>query len=482
MRTKTNGLGALAGALAVSLQSAPTALGQGVAELWNNHCASCHGEQGSGGNASSLLDDTWELDGSFEAMYRATAEGIEDLGMPAYAETMTDAQIWGLVVHMHELRHRAERKANPWPGQDASGIVRTTHHAYRVETVVDEQLEIPWAVAFPSDGSVLITERPGRLRIVAEGELATVEGTPEVWAFGQGGLMDVAVHPQHADNGWVYLAYSERWRENGNDVGMTRIVRGRIERTRDGFVWSDEQTIYEPPRGLGSRTGFHFGCRIVFDDGYLYFGIGDRGPFVQAQDLSRPNGKIHRIHDDGRVPADNPFVDTDGALATIWSYGHRNPQGTVMDDAGRLWVTEHGPRGGDELNLVEPGANYGWPTVSFGINYNGKPFAQPWPDRLETGDPGITMPAAVWVPSIAVCGLSVGAGGLFPNWEGDLFAGGLAGQIVERIRVDDQGSVIEREPVVRDIGRVRDVKTAPDGAIWIVLNGPDSVVRLAPVD
>lgn len=456
------------------------AAGQGVAELWRNHCASCHGEEGAGGNATSLLDDEWTAGSSFRQMYDATAEGIPDFGMPGYAETMTDAQIWGLVVHMRELRDRHQRAENPWPGPDDAGVVHTQHHDYRVETVVENDLEIPWAVAFASDGSVLITERPGGLRVFADGELHTVEGTPEVWAFGQGGMLDVAVHPDHANNGWVYLAFSERWQENGRDAGMTKVVRGKVERSGDGYAWTDEQIIYEPPRGLGSRTGLHFGTRLVFDNGYLFFGIGDRGPFNQAQDLTRPNGKMHRLHDDGRVPEDNPFVDVEDALPTIWSYGHRNPQGIVFDTEGRLWVTEHGPRGGDELNLIEPAANYGWPIVSYGINYNGRPFNQPWPDRLKSGDPGITMPRHVWIPSIAVCGLSVGTGGLFPNWEGDLFAGGLAGQIVERLRPDRWGGVGEREPVLRNMGRVRDVKTAPDGAIWVVLNGPNRVVRLVP--
>ncbi|MEO1583592.1 MAG: PQQ-dependent sugar dehydrogenase [Planctomycetota bacterium] len=454
--------------------------GQSVRELWRNECASCHGEDGSGGNATSLLDDDWTLGGTYREMYRATAEGLVDLGMPAYEETLSDAEIWGLVAYMEELRARHERRRNPWAGADASGVVRTMHHSYRIETMAEGDLDLPWGVAFASDGSVLITERPGGLRVLADGELTTVDGTPEVWAFGQGGMLDVAVHPEHAENGWVYLSFSERWQENGRDVGMTKVVRGRVQRSDDGFMWADEEVIYEPPRGLGSRTGFHFGTRLVFDDGYLFFSIGDRGRKDDAQDLGRPNGKTHRLHDDGRVPDDNPFVGREGALATVWSYGHRNAQGTVFDPSGRLWVTEHGPRGGDELNLVERGLNFGWPLVSYGINYNGRPFKQPWPDRLDGPDPGITMPEAVWLPSIAVCGLSAGTGGLFPNWEGDLFAGGLAGQIVERIRVDEAGDVIEREPVFRNLGRVRDVKTAPDGSIWIVLNGPNKVVRLAP--
>ncbi len=466
------GVMVLAGAL-----GAGHASGQGVLTLWNNQCASCHGENGSGGNATSLLDDEWITGSSFMDQFHATRDGIEDLGMPPYGETLTDPQIWALVVYMQELRSRHARHIDPWRA-DVDAGVDTQHHRYRVDRVIENGLETPWAVAFIDKDRVLVSERPGRLRVLEDGDLVTVEGTPEVWEWGQGGLLDVAAHPEFDKNRWIYLSYSHRWEERGRAVGMTHVVRGRLEPEGSGYRWTDEEVIYDPPRGLGAPSGLHFGCRLVFRDGYLYFCIGDRGRGDDAPDLSRPNGKVHRVHDDGRVPSDNPFVDRDDALPTVWSAGHRNPQGMVFDSEGRLWVTEHGPRGGDELNLVQRGADYGWPVVSHGIHYNGRPLVTPWPE--EGSD--IAMPSALWLPSIAVCGLAAGTGGAFPEWEGDLLAGGLAGQIVERIRVDASGQVVEREAILRDEGRVRDVKVAPDGSVWVVLNRPDTVWRLIPAE
>ena len=258
---------------------------------------------------------------------------------------------------------------------------------------------------------------------------------------------------------------------------MTKVVRGRIE----GGRWTDEQTIFAADPASYLPTDIHFGCRIAFDpldSSILYFTIGERGRGERAQDLSLPNGKIHRVHDDGRVPNDNPFVGREGALATIWSYGHRNPQGLVFDAEGHLWDTEHGPRGGDEVNRIERGANYGWPEVSFGINYNGAPYRTPWPAAGQ----GFVMPAFVWLPSVGACGLDVARGGwlgeMFPMWRGDLLAGGLSGQNLDRIRLDAEGKVVEREELLQGMGRVRDVSVGPDGSVYVVLNGPDRIVRL----
>jgi glucose/arabinose dehydrogenase len=454
--------------------SAGAAIGQDVRRLWIDQCARCHGGDGEGGSAGTLLDADWAGDAMDSGLFASIRDGMEDLGMPAYGGALEDNEIWALTVYIRELRARHEREATPWRRPE-DGVFRADGHSYRIETVVGRGLDTPWSVELLPDGRMLVSERGGSLRVVsADGVRSpSVRGTPAVWTHGQGGLLDVGVHPGFAENGWVYLSYADSWEVEGDRVGMTRVVRGRIV---DG-AWVDERTIFEAPAASGSPAGVHFGTRLVFADGMLYFGIGDRGRDRQAQDLSRPNGKIHRVRDDGAIPEDNPFVGTRGALGSIWSLGHRNPQGLTLDAAGRLWETEHGPRGGDELNLIERGGNYGWPVVSFGINYNGAPLVTPWPEEGKS----ITMPRLVWTPSIAACGLDVVRGGAFPAWSGDLVAGGLAGEIVERVRVDAEGRVVWREVLLRDAGRVRDVRVGPDGLIYVVLNGPDAVVRMVPV-
>lgn len=445
---------------------------QTVRDLWIDQCIRCHGDRGQGGMASSLLTPDGVLtDGSDEAFFKAIKDGMELEGMPAYDEALSDAEMWALVVYIRELQHRDAREQGAGPERDEQGIYRTQHHNFSVELAHRGALNTPWAVGWFPDGRMIVTERPGRMRIIElDGSWNIVQGTPEVYARGQGGMLDVAVHPDDDNNPWVYLAYSDPRGRNS----MTKVVRARIENDQ----WTDQQTIFEAPEDTYVRTAFHFGCKLVFDDDYLYLCIGDRGIMDHAQLLERPSGKVHRVHHDGSIPSDNPFVDREGALPTIWSYGHRNPQGMSLDTQGNLWVTEHGPRGGDELNLVKKAANYGWPSVSFGINYNGTPFRTPWPEE----NTGITQPVFVWTPSIAASGLDVmRSDDAFPQWQGDLFAGGLAGQTVRRLRVRD-GELIEREEILFDRGRVRDVRVGPDGMVYVVLNDPDTVVRLRPAD
>ncbi|MFA9479204.1 PQQ-dependent sugar dehydrogenase [Phycisphaerales bacterium AB-hyl4] len=448
----------------------PSAGAQQVQRLWVENCASCHGDQGQGANARSLLRD--EVMGAEHdlAFYKAIREGLPDDGMDAYDDVLSEEETWSLVVHIRELQERARREREPASRPNDDGYVETTHHRYRFERVVTEGIEIPWALAFLPDGRLLIAERPGTVRLHDDSGLSEpVEDTPEVVHAGQGGLLGVALHPEHEANGWIYLSYSH----GQGDRMMTRVVRGRIEDHR----WADQEVIFEAPEELYLPTRQHYGCRLVFDDeGYLFIAIGDRGRPDHAQERYRPNGKIHRLHDDGSVPSDNPFVDEHDAMASVWSYGHRNPQGMVFDhDAGELWSTEHGPRGGDELNLIERGGNYGWPRVSHGINYNNTPFQTPWSEH------DYIDPVKHWTPSIAACGLALGHGEAFPEWQGDLFAGGLAGQVVERLRVRD-GEIVERERILERMGRVRDVITAPDGSIYVALNDPHHVVRLAPAE
>lgn len=443
--------------------------------LYAQFCANCHGAKLDGGLGGSLLNGAWREGGGNhgEALAKVIVDGLPEKGMPGFGEMLDAPRVRALAVYVQERASRAresgERPARP----EIGGVVRSQAADFRVETVA-EGLEIPWALAFlPGDEGMLVAERRGTLRRVRDGKAGEpITGTPTVWARGQGGLLVAQAHPAYADNGWIYLAFSDPGEREGD--AMTAIVRGRIREGR----WTDEQEIYRAPRELYRSSHVHFGTRLVFAEGYLFFGIGDRGAQNQAQDLGRPNGKIHRIHDDGRVPTDNPFVNRDGALPTIWSYGHRNPQGIVArpgtsGDGFELWETEHGPRGGDELNLVKRGLNYGWPVATFGMNYNGTPVS------AHTARDGTEQPVSHWTPSIAVCGLELYQGDKFPGWKGHLLVGSLQQEELQRVALDGERAT-GREVLFRGIGRIRTVQEGPDGYVYVGLENPGRVVRLVP--
>lgn len=447
-------------------------------EIYRMHCAGCHGASFEGGQGGSLVDGVWKHGGSDEEITSSITKGKPELGMTPWEGVLSAEQIRGLVIFLREKEKQVLAKGMDFPVPSADKVVKTELHDYRIETVVAEVLANPWAIAFLPDGRKLVTEKAGQLRLIsAAGELdpRPIEGLPEVMDHGQGGMLEVALHPDFANNGWVYLGFSDGTRTK-NDAGkdevrcITAVVRGRIKDHR----WVDQEWIYRPDAAFRSASGAHFGTRFVFADGYIYFVIGERGGMMEAQDLSKPSGKIFRLHDDGRVPQDNPFVGNKEALPEIWSYGHRNPQGLAMDPRdGSLYDTEHGPRGGDELNLILPGRNYGWPVVTYGMNYNGTPMV------AETEKEGIERPLVYWVPSIAVCGLDFYAGDKFPKWRNDLLAGALAQQEVRRIRIEGR-KVVSQEIILKNIGRVRDVAAGPDGFVYVILNKPDRIVRMVP--
>ncbi len=357
-------------------------------------------------------------------------------------------------------------------GATVGKLERSEKVAFRVETVA-EGLEHPWAIVRLPDGRFLVTERAGRLRVIEDGRLlaAPVEGVPEVWAQGQGGLLDVRLHPDHAENGWIYLAFSKPFPKGA----LTTVIRGRLEGNR----LVDVETIFDPPAEEASELGQHFGTRIVFDDaGHFFFSIGDRGgpttPKNPAQQLGSVKGKVHRLEDDGSIPDDNPFVRTAGAKPSIWSYGHRNPQGLAIEPGtGRLLASEHGPRGGDELNLIEAGKNYGWPVVTFGINYNGEVISE------RTAAPGMIPPVVHWTPSPAVCGMAFYIGNVFPEWEGNLFVAALTLKQLIRLELAG-GQVVHQEILLSGSGRIRDVRCFDDGSLYVVFDALGKIVRLVP--
>jgi glucose/arabinose dehydrogenase len=355
---------------------------------------------------------------------------------------------------------------------------RTAHHDYRLVTVA-EGLVQPWSIASLPGGDLLVTEKPGRLRIIRNGRLLPdpVPGVPAVHADGQAGLFDVVPHPDFASNRLLYVSFAKPL---GSGASTTVVVRGRFENDR----LSNVQELFE----ANSRGRGHYGARLAFDDdGYLFISVGDRqAPSTgdleahPAQDLTNHHGSIIRLHDDGRVPADNPMVGRPGALPEIWSYGHRNEQGlAIHPETGDVWITEHGPQGGDELNLILPGRNYGWPVVGRGVNYgDGSPI------HATIGRESMEPPVHFWVPSIATSGLMVYDGDAFPEWRGSIFAGGMAGEQLARLEMNGQEVVVE-ETVLHGVGRIRDVRQGLDGYIYLAIDdrdgAPTPVLRMEPV-
>jgi glucose/arabinose dehydrogenase len=488
--------------------------GESISRIWANNCASCHGDRGQGGGAGTpslltraLFDQIYD-----KPFYDAIKDGVPEMGMEAFGASLSETEIWGLVVHIRELQFRALRNELRAPKAE-NGVIKTQRENYRIETVIDtdQGLRTPWAIAWLPDGATLVTNRSGTVTVFdRDGKrIGNIQNLPQAQEFGQGGMMEVAVHPDYSKNGWIYLGFSEA-SPGGGPGTLTRIVRGKLDRNGGELRWTNQQNIWQADPKFYTRAGVHFGTRIVFDGkGHLFFAIGDRGNMRSAQDRQTPNGTIFRLNEDGSLPKDNPFPDA----PAVWSYGHRNPQGLTFDLEGNLWATEHGPRGGDELNHIVRGANYGWPEFGFSINYNDQPFHTPWPRNGQD----FAMPVLRWIPSIAACGLDVARGSAFPNWRGDLLAGGLAGETIERVRVrkagssgasrsDEPGSaamasvrdlyetlpapynpvmatgfeVVETEAIFSGHGRVRDVRVGPDGFVYVVLNSPDKVVRLVP--
>ncbi len=361
--------------------------------------------------------------------------------------------------------------AAPATAQGVGDIEPADDHRFRIVEVADG-LDRPWSLAFLPDGRMLVTERGGDMRVIdAQGRLAPdpVAGVPDVADTGQGGLLDVVPHPDFASNGWIYLSYAY-----GGLLGMhTAVARGRLASDRLETV---TVLLQGEPTTMGGR---HFGSRLVFGpDGHLYVTVGDRGRRDEAQSLRSHNGTVLRLTEDGTIPADNPFVGRSDALPEIYSYGHRNAQGmAVQPGSGLIWLHEHGPRGGDEVNIVSAGVNYGWPVITYGQEYRGGDIG------VGTRAEGMAQPVAYWTPSIAPSGMAFYTGDAFPAWQGDLFVGALAGRHLARLEIDGQ-RIVGEETLLDGLGaRIRDVRTGPDGLIYLLTDAaPGQVLRLEPVD
>ncbi len=346
--------------------------------------------------------------------------------------------------------------------QDKNPI--NTNHSY--ELVVSE-LAVPWGIVFLPDNSMLINEKEGKIIHFKDGKKTEVQGVPQVYNRGQGGLLDIALHPDYKENDWLYITYASS--EGKEDGGHTALMRAKLENN----TLINKELLYKATPN--TTAGQHFGSRIVFDnDGYLYFTIGERGDRdVNPQDITRDGGKVYRLNDDGSVPNDNPFVNEPNAKKAIYSYGHRNPQGMVIHpETGQVWVHEHGPKGGDEINIVKKGANYGWPVISYGVNYSGTKFTD------KTAQEGMEQPIHYWDPSIAPSGMAFITSDNYPEWKGDLLVGSLKFNYMDKVVLKDE-QVIKEERFLDGLGRVRTIVQGPDGYIYVGIENL-GIVKLLP--
>lgn len=435
-----------------------------VTRQYRQYCAGCHGRQ-----MGTFVKHEWKFGKTKAAIFKATKYGYPKDGMPAFEATFSDKEIYDLTNYLltgiNNLAKQPDRNPN-----NQSGIFYTEKMIIKTDTVA-KGIAVPWCIAFLPGDELLVTDREGKLYRVAKGKpLQLISGVPKVVAQGQGGLFDVLLHPDFVNNKIIYLSYSKPESEN-TDNSTTAIMQAKLE----GNMLKGQHDIFVAKPY--SNTHHHYGGKMVFGkDGYLYFSVGERGNEKQnPQSLANDLGKIHRIKDDGTIPADNPFVSTTNAKPSIFCYGNRNPQGLALNpQTGAIWENEHGPMGGDEINLIEKGKNYGWPVITYGVNYNGTAITD------KTAMPGMEQPLHFWVPSIATSGLAFVQGNRYKGWEGDVLTGSLKFNWVSRCHTE--GNIItSEESMLKDIGRLRDVRMGPDGYIYVAVENPGTVLKLLPV-
>lgn len=498
----------LATVTAIPLGAQSDAASTAARDILDTACAACHGSDLAGARAPSLLAASLFTRLGGKGVRDRIARGVAGTEMPAFEDVYTGEQIDAIVSYL-QSRATGDTSGStastlpatptlPVPDPDGQRF-HTDHQDIRLTTVA-AGIDTPSALDFLPDGRMLVTERGGRLWIVDLGgtRLTEVRGTPTVHVGQDAGLFDVAVSPQYERDRWIYLAYSD---SNPADPepppppagtpsylikrkpSMTVIVRGKLDADNN---WVGQEDVYRAPWSLYSPGGMHYGSRLLFDrDGYLYFTIGDRGDMTSARRKDAPTGKIHRVYPDGSIPRDNPFVRDAGAVRSIWSVGHRNPQGLAFDPrTGLLWESEHGPIGGDEINVIRKGLDYGWGTASKGM--------QPGIELVEAD--GLVDPVAWYFPTIAPSGITFYNADRYPYWKGSLFVAALRGQQLRRIEVQGD-AVTGQEIVFQQVGRVRDIETGPDGLLYVLIQeptgpgtgldlsdpAPGAVVRLDPI-
>lgn len=474
------------------------------AVVYQAECAVCHGDRLEGAAQGTPLVGVDLVHGdSVAAITASITNGFPAKGMPKWSKALSSAEIKNLALFILETRADLNYQNFNYDAELVipEGTVATEQHAYRMETIIDDLDPLPFSIAPLPDGRILLTERKRGLSVVTtDGTRTYVEGTPRTYddtytigaveqEWGIGWMLEVAIHPDYAENQWVYLHFgdrcsdcNERSRRLNEPVSMNRLIRGRIEAGQ----WVDEETIWHADmRFYSPFTDLARGGRIAFDGaGHVYFSVGmglDNNTGIQ--DLATPWGKIHRVYDDGRIPPDNPFVDTEGAITSIWTYGHRSPQGLEFrHDTGELWGTEMGPRGGDEVNRLQRGRNYGWPLYSKGLNYNGSPVAYGRPPSEVSLDE-IEQPIVDLSPSPAVSSFVFYAGDAFDQWRGDILVGSLKARTLMRMALDGN-EVVHVEPLFTDLARVRDIEIDHNGDVLVLFENHSGgrIVRMMPAD
>ncbi len=463
MQKKLFGLGLLlVGSLSImSLRTQKSAEDAPAEKTYTQYCASCHGEK-----VEAFVDRKWKHGNSKAEILASISKGYPELGMPTWKETISAKEIEKLADLIVENLAGVEQYK--FANKPTSNVFQSEGMQVSLDTIATG-FDSPWGFAQLPNLDYLVSDRAGKLYLVDQKKQKTViSGTPEVMSKGQGGLLDVILHPQFATNGWVYMSYSKFKTEGGKTLTSTAIVRGKIKNN----AWVESQEIFEALPY--TQTFHHYGSRLAFDKkGMLFFSVGERGmEKVFPQSLDNDNGKIHRLFDDGRIPKDNPYAGS--AHPSVYSYGQRNPQGlTLNPSTGAIWETEHGPRGGDEINIIQAGKNYGWPTITYGINYDGKPIS------AISKKEGMEQPISYWIPSIAPSGLAFIDSNKYPAWKGNLMVGSLRFNYLNRCVIKDN-KVIKQEKVLVNLGRMRNVKMGVDGYLYVATENPGMVFRVRP--
>ena len=456
----------------LGIMLAPLAMvwAQDGASLYETNCAGCHGARMEGGSATALIKTDWKYATNSGLLTRVITYGISGTEMAGWHARLSEEEIQAVASYIETAQTQPLAARKPLPSS-----LSTEQYTLEIKKIVGEGLESPWSIAFIDEHRAFVTELQGGIRLLVDGSLDPnpVRGVPRPLENNYGGFMGIALDPDYGANGWVYLAIAHTPYDPG-DAGaaaMTSVVRGRIRE----HTWADEEVLFRVPQALNVAGGNRWGGRLLFgSDGYLYFSIGDMAEGPASQDLRRAIGKTYRIHPDGSIPNDNPYVDEPGALGAIFTIGNRNTQGLAEHPVtGEIWSTDHGPMGGDELNILRSGGNYGWPEVTYGLDYDGSTVS------TETEAEGMTRPVIYWTPSPAVCPAEFVNSSLFPRWENNLLIGALAFEELRRIVIEND-RVTHEETILKGFGRVRDVKTSPDGSIYVLLNRPDMIIRLRP--
>jgi len=497
----------------MALIKAPAAFAQAAAYsgvtnsrvMFQENCAVCHGENLEGAAQGPPLRGELRHGDSMADIIASTSNGYEASGMPTWRDTFTPVQIRNIAMYILETRANVGYVTSNFeePLSIPDGEIESELHNFRLETLVDNLDPLPYSIEPLPDGRLLLTEKTKGVRIVVpDGEQSDfIGGTPQAYddiyrldtrldiERGMGWLFDIALHPNYEENGWIYLHFGDRCtdcndfsRESGRPVSMNKLVRGKIQ---DG-EWIEQETIWQAEmEHYNAASDVAAGGRVAFDDaGHVYFSVGLKGGNQGVQDLSMPWGKIHRVNDDGSIPEDNPFADRDDVYRSIYTYGHRSPQGLEFDIAtGELWGTEHGPRGGDEVNHLLPGRNYGWPLYSLGLDYDGTPveYGKDLGITFELSD--IEQPVVDLTPSPAVSSFIITTSEQFPEWKGDFLVGSLKARSLFRFEIENN-RLVHRETLFEGIGRIRDIEQGYNGDIYLLLEHGSGgrIVRLVPVD